>query len=101
MDSSTPSPRRATVHRLDDYRSVLPQERRAGHDEVWAEIMAAADLFATLREAGMSVHFEAGEGTSAPRVRVTDLEGRAIRDLSPTLACDPQALRDELLSPGG
>ena len=47
--------------------------------------MAAAQLFGELRAAGMSVRFDVDDPTLPPRVRVTDLEGRTIREIPPTV----------------
>ncbi len=67
--------------------------------QVWSEVMAAAQLFGALREAGMSVRFDVDDPTLPPRVRITDLEGRTLREIPPSLACDPAALEAEVLGP--
>jgi hypothetical protein len=100
MSSSQPD-RLAAVHRLDDYRTVLPAAARQAEDEVWAEILAAGDLFGALRDAGLHVRFDATDARTGPRVRVTDVEGRVVRDLAPSVVCDPAALEAELLSQDG
>lgn len=91
-------PALAPVLQLDDYRSVLPPEPEVNADEVWGEVLAAAQLFGTLRDAGMSVRFEAGEEGEPPRVHITDLAGRTLREIPAEMACDPAALEAELLS---
>jgi hypothetical protein len=63
--------------------------------------MAAAQLFGTLREAGLSIHFDIDDPDLPPRVRITDLEGRTIREIPAALACDPSALEAEVLRPAG
>ena len=88
----------APVVRLDDYRSALMPEPPVDADDVWGEVMAAAQLFGTLRAAGMSVRFDSDEDGGPPRVRVTDLSGRTLRELPAEMACDPQAIEAELLS---
>ena len=91
----------APVYRLDDFRTVLPREEPPDGTEVWSEVMAAAQLFGLLREAGMSVRFDVDDPTLPPRVRITDLEGRTIREIPPALACDPAALEAEMLRQAG
>lgn len=91
-------PALAPVLRLDDYRSALPPEPQIDSDEVWGEVLAAAQLFGTLRDAGMSVRFDAAGDGEPPRVRITDLTGRTLREIPAELACDPRALEAELLS---
>ncbi|MFL5845572.1 MAG: hypothetical protein ACJ762_12850 [Solirubrobacteraceae bacterium] len=99
MSFTVPPGPLAPVYRLDDFRSDLPQEEPVDATQVWAEVTAAAQLFGALREAGMSVRFDVEDPTLPPRVRITDLEGRTIREIPPGLACDPAALRDEVLGP--
>ena len=91
----------APVYRLDDFRSELPPEEAPDGEQVWAEVMAAAQLFGVLREAGLSVRFDVDDPTLPPRVRITDLEGRTIREIPPGIACDPEALEAEALRPAG
>jgi len=91
-------PGTASVHRLDDYRSALNRPRERPEDEVWAEILAAGDLFGALADAGMAVRFDASDPAHPPRVLVTDLDGNTLRELSPSMACDPAALESVLLS---
>jgi hypothetical protein len=91
----------APVLRLDDFRTTLPQEPPVDDAQVWDEVMAAAQLFGTLREAGMSVRFDVDDPTLPPRVRITDLEGRTIREVPASLACDPGALEEAALRPAG
>jgi hypothetical protein len=87
-----------TVYRLDDFRSALPPEPPVDDTQVWGEVMAAAQLFGALREAGMSVRFESQGPGLPPRVCITDLHGRPIRDVPSSIACDPAALEAELLT---
>lgn len=101
MSFTAPDGPEARVYRLDDFRSDIAPEPAPQGDEVWAEVMAAARLFGVLREAGMSVRFDVEDPTLPPRVRITDLQGRTIRDIEPSLACDPGALEEELLKPAG
>lgn len=89
----------APVLRLDDFRTELPQDPPVDATQVWGEVMAAAQLFGELRAAGLSVRFDVGDPTLPPRVRITDLEGRTVREIEPSLACDPGALHDEVLGP--
>jgi hypothetical protein len=91
----------APVFRLDDFRTVLPREDAPDGTQVWNEVLAAAQLFGRLREAGMSVRFDVDDPTLPPRVRITDLEGRTIREIPPSIACDPAALEAEVLRPAG
>jgi hypothetical protein len=101
MSFTVPPSGHASVHRLDDFRTVLdPQDELVGED-VWAEVFAAARLFGVLRDAGLSVRFDVEDPTVPPRVRITDLEGRTIREISPAVACDPEALEAEVLRPLG
>jgi hypothetical protein len=90
-------PGTASVHRLDDYRTALDRPREQPEDEVWAEILAAGDLYGALAAAGMAVRFDASDPALPPRVRVTDLAGNTLRELSPSVACDPGALQSALL----
>jgi hypothetical protein len=89
----------AAVYRLDDFRTALPEEPPADPNEVWTEVMAAAQLFGALRERGLSVRFDVEDPTLPPRVRITDLEGRTIKEIPPGVACDPSALEREALGP--
>ena len=89
----------APVYRLDDYRSAHPPEPLVDDTQIWGEIMAAAQLFGKLRDAGRSVRFDVDDPSSPPRVRITDLEGRTIKEVSSAIACDPVALEAEALSP--
>ena len=84
----------APVLRLDDYRTTEAPEPPVDTEKVWEEVMAAAQLFGTLRQAGMSVRFDT-DGDGPPRVSITDLEGNKIKDISRGAACDPAALHDE------
>src|SRR3954453_4934494 len=101
MSFKVPPTDLAPVYRLDDFRSVLPPEEPPQGEEVWAEVMAAARLFGVLRDAGMSVRFDVDDPTLPPRVRITDLEGRTLREISPAIACDPSALEPEVLRTAG
>lgn len=92
--------RLASVHRLDDYRSALAPQAPADAEQLWLEVLAAARLFGELRQAGMSVRFDA-TADGPPLVRITDLQGKTIREVAPAVACDPAALEAELLSPAG
>ena len=93
MTNPTPEGDLAPVLRLDDYRSANPPEPLAEPNKVWAEVMAAAQLFGTLRQAGMSVRFDTDD-EGPPRVSITDLQGNTIKEIPPGAACDPQALED-------
>jgi hypothetical protein len=99
MSFTVPPGPLAPVYRLDDFRTELPQDPAVDGSQVWGEVMAAAQLFGTLREAGMSVRFDVEDPTRPPRVRITDLEGRTLREIPPSLACDPTALEAEVLGP--
>jgi hypothetical protein len=101
MSFSVPPGPIAPVYRLDDFRTVLPQEPPVDSGEVWSEVMAAAELFGVLRDNGLSVRFDVDDPTMPPRVRITDLEGRTVREIPPAIACDPQALEAEALRPAG
>ena len=94
-------PRRplAPVIHLDDYRTADRQGPAIEPGPVWDEIDAAARLFGRLRHAGMSVRFVTEGRSGPPRVAVTDLEGRVLREVAPEVACDPAALEQELLGP--
>lgn len=96
MSFTVPPRPLAPVLRLDDHRTALPQEPAVDPAQVWGEVMAAAQLFGALREAGMSVRFDVEEPGTPPRVRITDLQGRTLREVSPASACDPAALEAEL-----
>jgi len=89
------------VYRLDDFRSVLPPEQPPDGDQVWDQVAAAARLFGTLRAAGLSVRFDVEDASRPPRVLITDLEGRTVREIPPAVACDPEALEAEALRPAG
>ena len=91
-------PGTASVHRLDDYRTAFGRPRDRPDDEVWAEIVAAGDLFGALADVGMTVRFDASDPAQPPRVLVTDLDGNTLRELSPSVAYDPAALESVLLS---
>ena len=101
MSFSVPPSDIAPVLHLDDYRSALDRPAPVDGDEVWAEVLAAARLFGALRDAGMSVRFDLDEDGHPPRVTITDLEGRAIREIEPAVACDPAALEAAVLSSAG
>lgn len=101
MSYTVPPRGLAPVYRLDEFRTVLPPDEAPDGDEVWAEVMAAARLFGLLREAGLSVRFDVDDPTLPPRVRITDLEGRTIREIPPSIACDPDLLEEEVLKPAG
>jgi hypothetical protein len=101
MSFKVPPTDLAQIYRLDDFRSILPPEDPPQGEEVWAEVMAAARLFGELREAGLSVRFDVDDPTLPPRVRITDLEGNTIREIPPSIACDPDALEAEVLRPAG
>lgn len=98
MSYTVPPRPLASVHRLDDHRTALAPDPATDPGEVWAEVLAAARLFGALREAGMSVRFDTEDPAYPPRVRITDLSGRVVREVAPALACDPEALEAELLS---
>ena len=83
------------VTHLDDHRDSPSREI----DEVWAEVMAAAKLFGMLREAGLSVRFDPSGDDGPLRVRITDLDGNTIREISPETAVDPVALAREAFRP--
>jgi hypothetical protein len=100
MSFTVPPGPLAPVYRLDDFRSELGPEPPVDPTQVWGEVMAAAQLFGALREAGMSVRFDVDDPTLPPRVRITDLEGRTLREIPPSLACDPAALEAEILGAG-
>jgi len=85
----------ASVHLLDDHRPAS----RCDIDEVWAEVLAAARLFGMLREAGLSIRFDPSDDDGPLRVRITDLDGNTIREISPETACDPVALAREAFRP--
>jgi len=94
MSNPVPDGPLAPVFRLDDYRSDEPPEPPVDSGAVWAEVMSAARLFGTLRQAGMSVRFDS-DGDGPPRVTITDLEGRRIKEIPASAACDPDALEAE------
>src|SRR5213078_3029015 len=79
MSFTVPPDRLAPVTRLDDRRTSPNREI----DEVWAEVLAAARLFGMLREAGLSVRFDPSEDGGPMRVRITDLDGNTVREISP------------------
>ncbi|MDX6664652.1 MAG: hypothetical protein QOG68_858 [Solirubrobacteraceae bacterium] len=91
----------ASLYRLDDFRTAQAPEPEIDGTQVWGEILAAAQLFGKLREAGLSVRFDVDDPTLPPRVRITDLQGRTIKEIPPEIACDPVALEAEALSPAG
>lgn len=100
MSFSVPPSPLAPVYRLDDFRSAEAPLPAVDPVQVWGEVMAAAQLFGELRDAGMSIRFDAEDPASPPRVRITDLQGRTLREISPAVACDPQALHAEVLGAG-
>ena len=90
----------ASVHRLDDHRRSAGRDLdEAWADEVWAEVLAAAKLFGMLREAGLSVRFDPSDDDGPMRVRITDLDGNTVREISPETAIDPVALAREAFRP--
>ena len=95
MSFNVPPGRLTPVTRLDDRRTAPNREI----DEVWAEVLAAARLFGMLREAGLSVRFDPSEDGGEMRVRITDLDGNTIREISPATAVDPVALAREAFRP--
>jgi hypothetical protein len=97
MSFTVPPGPLGNLYRLDDFRTDLPAEPEVDAGQVWNEVMAAAQLFGTLREAGLSVRFDVEDPTLPPRVRITDLEGRTVKEIPPTVACDPAALEAEAL----
>jgi hypothetical protein len=99
MSFTVPPGPLAPVVSLDDHRTDLPQDPPVDASQVWGEVMAAAQLFGELRDVGLSVRFDVEDPTLPPRVRITDLEGRTVREISPAIACDPRLLHDELLGP--
>lgn len=101
MSFTAPDGPDARIYRLEDFRSEFAPMPPPDGDEVWAEVMSAARLFGALRDAGMSVRFDVEDPTLPPRVRITDLQGRTIRHISPSVACDPEALEAEVLRPAG
>ena len=96
MSFTVPPDPLASVHRLDDHRKRSSQPEI---DEVWAEVMAAARLFGMLREAGLSVRFDPADEDGELRVRITDLDGNTVREISPATAVDPVALAREAFRP--
>src|SRR4051794_39695658 len=100
MSTPVPDGPLAPVIRLDDYRSDDLPEPPVDASAVWSEVMSAARLFGTLREAGMSVRFES-ETDGPPRVVITDLQGRTIKEISPGAACNPDTLAAEAFNQGG
>jgi hypothetical protein len=94
MSFTVPPRPLAPVHHLDDHRPPPPPD-----EEVWAEVMAAARLFGILREAGRSVRFDPAADGRPTRVRITDLDGNTIREVSPAVAVDPEALERAALGP--
>jgi hypothetical protein len=99
MSFTVPPGPLAPVYRMDDFRTDLSQDPPVDAAQVWGEVMAAAQLFGVLRDAGMSVRFDAEGPDGPPRVRITDLQGRTLREISPDTACDPAALEAEALRP--
>jgi hypothetical protein len=97
MSFTVPPGPLASLYRLDDFRTEMPQDPPVDATQVWGEVMAAAQLFGELRAAGMSVRFDVEDPTLPPRVRITDLEGRTLREIPASLACDPEALQAEVL----
>ena len=95
MSFTVPPDPLASVHHLAERRKAPAREM----DEVWAEVLAAARLFGLLREAGLSVRFDPADEDGELRVRITDLDGRTIREISPATACDPVALAREAFRP--
>jgi hypothetical protein len=93
MSFTVPPGRTASVHHLDDRRAAPTGPA----EDVWAEVMAAARLFGLLREAGLSIRFEPAEDFSRMHIRITDLEGNTVREISPATAVDPAALAREAL----
>src|SRR4051812_17108435 len=71
MSFTVPPGPLASVYRMDDFRTDLPQDPPVDVEQVWGEIMAAAQLFGVLRDAGMSVRFDAEDPDGPPRVRIT------------------------------
>jgi hypothetical protein len=96
MSFTVPPDPLASVHRLDDHRKV---SKTPEVDEVWAEVMAAARLFGMLREAGLSIRFDPAAEAGELRVRITDLDGNTVREISPATAVDPVALAREAFRP--
>jgi hypothetical protein len=94
MSFTVPPGPPGSVHRLSDHRKPSDQDAAA---EVWAEVRAAARLFGLLREAGLSVRFDPLEDATGVRVRITDLEGKTVREISPATAVDAVALAREAL----
>jgi hypothetical protein len=101
MSFTAPDGPEARVYRLEDFRSEFAPEPPVDGDEVWAEVMSAARLFGALREMGLSVRFDVEDPTLPPRVRITDLQGRTVKEIAPSVACDPEALEAEVLRPAG
>jgi hypothetical protein len=99
MSFTVPPGPLSPVYRLDDFRTALPPQPVVDDTQVWGEVMAAAQLFGALREAGMSVRFESEGPNQPPRVCITDLHGAPLREVPPAIACDPAALEAELLAP--
>jgi hypothetical protein len=99
MSFTVPPGPLAPLVRLDDFRSAVRPDPPVDPDAVWDEVAAAARLFGSLRSAGMSVRFDCEDRSGPPRVTITDLAGRVLRDVPAALACDPEALEAELLGP--
>ena len=97
MSFTVPPGPLAPVLRLDDFRSDIRPDPPVDATQVWGEVMAAAQLFGALREAGLSVRFDVDDPTMPPRVQITDLEGRVVKEIPPGVACDPEALQTEAL----
>jgi hypothetical protein len=97
MSFTVPPGPLGNLYRLDDFRTSLPAEPAVDDSQVWGEVMAAAQLFGALREAGLSVRFDVEDPTLPPRVRITDLERRTVKEIPPSVACDPDALQAEAL----
>jgi hypothetical protein len=93
MSFIVPPGRPRPVTNLEDHRATREI------DEVWAEVLAAARLFGMLREAGLSVRFDPDEDGGPVRVRITDLDGNTVREISPATAVDPAALAREAFRP--
>jgi len=101
MSFTVPPGPLAPVYELDEFRTAAAPAPAVDPVQVWGEVMAAAQLFGELRAAGMSVRFDVEDPAQPPRVRITDLEGRTLREVSPAVACDPQALHAEVLGTSG
>ncbi len=80
-------------------RGRLADSLPTAPDDVWAEVLAAAELHETLQRAGRQVRFGLDEAGRVD-VCVCDLSGRVLRRVGLTTAVDPRALERAALSQG-